>query len=217
MTTPDDTIPEETTAADLLARLMALPSGRHLIGLAGAPASGKSTLAEGLVEGLNAARPGRAALLPMDGFHFDDRVLEARGHRARKGAPHTFDVSGLRHTILRLRARDEAEVAIPLFDRSIEIARAAAAIIPQAVEVVVVEGNYLLLDAPPWAGLRALFDLTVALDVPEESLRARLIARWEGYGLSPAQIRSKLEDNDLPNGRLVKAASARADLILYSA
>lgn len=208
-------MPELVTTEDLLARMQDLPPGRHLIALAGAPASGKSTLAEGLVEGLNAHRPGRAALLPMDGFHLDDRLLVARGHRARKGAPHTFDVGGLRHVLMRLRSRNEAEVAIPIFDRAIEIARAGAAIIAQSVEVVVVEGNYLLLREPPWDALQGMFDLTVALDVPEETLRARLVARWEGYGLTPAQITAKLEDNDMPNGRLVRLASANADLILH--
>lgn len=202
------------TPAALAARLDALPPGRHVVGIAGAPASGKSTLAETLVAGLNAGRPGRAAVLPMDGYHLDDRVLEARGHRPRKGAPHTFDVGGLRHMLLRLRGNAEAEIAVPVFDRAIEIARAGAAIIPQGVEIVVAEGNWLLLDRDPWTTLDGAFDLTVMVDTPEDVLRARLIARWEGYSLTPEQIRAKLEENDMPNGRLVREGSRAPDLIL---
>lgn len=207
--------PEPITAAALTERLAALPPGRWLVALAGAPASGKSTLAEALVEGLNTQRPGRAAVLPMDGFHYDNQVLEPRGHLPRKGAPHTFDVAGLRHMLQRLKDRDEAEVAIPVFDRSIEIARAGAAILSREIEIVVVEGNYLLLDRDPWTALHGLFDVTVAFEVPEDVLRARLAARWESYDLSPARITEKLEENDLPNGRLVREESIPADYVIY--
>jgi len=178
------------TEPELLSLLSDLPDHRHIIAVAGAPASGKSTLAESLVGALNAERSGRAAVLPMDGFHYDDLVLEARGHRARKGAPHTFDVNGLRHLLLRLKANDEHEVAIPVFDRSIEIARAGASILPQSAEIIIAEGNYLLLDADPWRSLHALFDVTVSIDVPEAILRERLTERWLSYQLSAEEIGS---------------------------
>ena len=94
------------------------------------------------------------------------------------------------------------------------MARAGARLIPQSVELIVAEGNYLLLASPPWDRLARLFDLTVRLDVPEDVLRQRLTARWQGYGLSEAQIAVKLEANDLPNGRRVRADSRPADLVL---
>jgi pantothenate kinase len=185
---------------------------RRLVAVAGAPGSGKSSFAEAL----SAALAGRvaSAVLPMDGFHFDDMVLEARGHRPRKGAPHTFDVDGLAATLARLAADDRREVAVPVFDRAIEIARAGARIIGPAVRLVVVEGNYLLLDDPAWAPLGRFFDLTVFLDVPEPVLEDRLRARWTGYGLTPEGIRAKLEDNDLPNARLVIRSSVPADVVV---
>ncbi|OYX42629.1 MAG: nucleoside/nucleotide kinase family protein [Rhodobacterales bacterium 32-67-9] len=202
-------------AAALLARLLAAEDGaRRIVAIAGAPGSGKSTLAEALVGGANAARPGFAALLPMDGFHYDDRVLEARGLRPRKGAPETFDTGGLDHALARLAARDEAEVAVPVFDRAIEIARAGARIIPRSADLIVAEGNYLLLDAEPWRRLQRHFGLTVFLDVAEEVLHARLTARWQHFGLPPEAIRAKLEENDLPNARLVRAASLKPDFRL---
>ena len=199
----------------LVAQVLALPAGaRHLIALAGAPGSGKSHVAEALVDRVNAAAPGRAAVLPMDGYHYDDAVLTALGRHARKGAPDTFDVGGLAAMLVRLRANAEETIAVPVFDRSIEIARAGARLIPQSVELIVAEGNYLLLASPPWDRLARLFDLTVRLDVPEDVLRQRLTARWQGYGLSEAQIAVKLEANDLPNGRRVRADSRPADLVL---
>lgn len=141
---------ETIDAAGLLEVLRRRPrESRTIVAIAGAPGSGKSTLAEALVDGLNARDPGRAALLPMDGFHFDDRVLDALGRRARKGAPDTFDVGGLDHALARLGARDEAFVAVPVFDRGIEIARAGARLIPAETPVIVAEGNYLLLAEPP--------------------------------------------------------------------
>ncbi|GGH12800.1 nucleoside triphosphate hydrolase [Alsobacter metallidurans] len=188
--------------------------GRVIVALAGAPGSGKSTLAEQIAERLNASKPGFAAVLPMDGFHFDDSVLDAAGLRPRKGAPDTFDVGGLRHTLQRLRARDEDVVAVPVFDRDIEIARAGARLIPCSVAVVVAEGNYLLLDRPPWAALRPLFDVAILLDVPEPVLRMRLEERWRGYGLDDDAVRRKIDGNDLPNARAVMRESCDPDIRL---
>jgi pantothenate kinase len=187
---------------------------RRLVAVAGAPGSGKSGFAEALV----AALAGRvlAGVLPMDGFHFDDAVLEARGHRPRKGAPHTFDLDGFAAVLGRLAADDGREVAVPVFDRAIEIARAGARIIGPEIRLVVVEGNYLLLDDPAWAPLRRAFDLTVFLEVPEAVLEERLRARWVGYGLGLEAIAEKLEANDLPNARLVARASVPADVVIHN-
>ena len=211
---PGTTPPEVLTAEALLTRLSATATGRRIVAIAGAPGSGKSTLAETLVTRLNAAQPGRAALCPMDGFHYDDAVLHARGRRPWKGAPDTFDVGGLRALLARLKARDEAEVAVPLFDRRLEIARAGAAIIPQTVDTIVCEGNYLLLDRAPWTSLAPFWDLTVLIEVPEGELSRRLTDRWVHHGLSAAEIAHKLEGNDLPNGRMVMAESVAPAVIL---
>lgn len=185
---------------------------RRLVAIAGAPGSGKSAF----VDALQRAIAGRvlSEVLPMDGFHFDDTVLDARGHRPRKGAPHTFDVQGLATTLDRLAADDGREVAVPVFDRSIEIARAGARIIGPAARLILVEGNYLLLDDSDWAPLRHFFGLTVFLDVSESVLDERLRARWAGYRLSPDEIRRKLEENDLPNARLVVRSSVPADVVV---
>lgn len=160
---------------------------------------------------LNTHVPGCAEVLPMDGFHFDDMLLKARGHLSRKGAPHTFDTGGLLSALHRITANDGADVAVPVFDRSIEIARAGARIIGPRARIVIVEGNYLLLDHPDWSAIRACFDVTVFLDVPEAVLEARLTARWRGYGLEGTAFRDKMEGNDMPNVRQVLRESVAPD------
>lgn len=207
---------EPLDLAHLADSLEARASGgqRVIAALAGAPGSGKSTLADKLVGKLNARQAGMAAVLPMDGYHYDDLYLVPAGLRPRKGAPMTFDVGGLYHTLKRLRARDEEEVAVPVFDRKIEIARAGARLIPRDTPVIVVEGNWLLLNQAPWDRLRPMFDVTVMVEVPEHVLRARLRGRWERLGLSEAEIVAKLEENDLPNGRWVRDGSVAADHVI---
>ncbi|MEO1103800.1 MAG: nucleoside/nucleotide kinase family protein [Pseudomonadota bacterium] len=182
---------------------------RRIVAIAGAPGSGKSTLAERLVSDLGDA----AALMPMDGFHYDDEVLVPRGWRARKGAPHTFDVAGLATTYRRLRAAD-ADVAVPRFDRDLEIARAGAIIIPKDVPVIITEGNWLLLAEPPWDTLASLFDVTAMMDVPEAELHRRLSARWEGYALPLEEVAAKVDGNDMVNARLVIGQSRPADVTI---
>ena len=183
--------------------------GRSLTAIAGPPGAGKSTLAEELAEALNAGDPGSAAVFPMDGYHYDDLVLVPRGLRPRKGAPDTFDVSGFAHMLARLRENAEREIAVPVFDRAIEIARAGARMIPQTVRHLIVEGNYILLDRGDWRQLRRHYDTTVLIEVPEDELRRRLTERWKN--LDPEAFTFKMEENDLPNGRLVRTGSIRPE------
>jgi pantothenate kinase len=196
-----------TRLADLI-RQKAEGKGRFVVAIAGPPGAGKSTLSAELVATLGAG----AKVVPMDGFHYDDRVLFARGARNRKGAPDTFDAQGFFHMLRRLRHEDE--VAIPLFDRDLEISRAGADIVTAADRVLVVEGNYLLLNAPPWPEAAPLFDLTVWIEVPEAELDRRLMARWAHYGKTVAQARAWVDGNDMPNIRSVTSGSRKADLVL---
>ena len=199
---------------DLAVLLQRSAAARVLTAIAGPPGAGKSMLADRLAGWLNQNAPGSAAVLPMDGYHFDDMLLLPRGLRARKGAPETFDVAGLHHMLGRLRRNEEAEIAVPVFDRQIEIARAGARLIAKSVRHVIVEGNYLLLDRPGWSELRGLFDITVMVTVPDPVLRERLEQRWAG--LSAEERLTKIEGNDLPNGRLVHSKSLGADFVYTS-
>ena len=201
--------------AHMRAYLEAIPAAeRRVVAIAGPPASGKSTLATGLVDGLNEGSPGSTALLPLDGFHYDDEVLVPRGWRPRKGAPHTFDVGGYAAALGRLRANEEESVAVPRFDRTIEISRAGAILIDRDVRLIVTEGNYLLLRDDPWPALRGLFDQTALIVTEMDTIAARIGQRWQDMRLDEEAIRAKLELNDLPNARLVAERSAEPDWIV---
>jgi pantothenate kinase len=185
-------------------------SQRFVVAIAGPPGSGKSTLAEMLHEVLP---EDSAVVVPMDGFHFDDIVLNQRGLRPRKGAPETFDYRGFAALLKRIRAA-EPEVAIPVFDRSIELSRAGAAIVGSDVKFVLVEGNYLLLDEEPWSSLAGLFDFSIFVDVPRGELERRLMERWRGHGKSDEDARAWIASNDLPNIERVLARRREADLVI---
>ncbi len=197
----------------LASRAAALtPKGRRtLVAVAGPPGAGKSTLAESLVRTLG----DTAALVPMDGFHFDNRILEQRGLLSRKGSPETFDSAGFVAMVKRLAAEDE--VVIPTFDRVNDIAVAGAEVVGPEQSISVVEGNYLLLKAMPWHELDGYWDLTVFLDVPMEVLRQRLVRRWLDHGLEPEGAALRAEANDLPNARLVQSRRSEADVLIRTA
>lgn len=195
---------------------------RFILGIAGPPASGKSTLATALREALTGrGAPGGkgevATIAALDGFHFDDVVLNARGHRPRKGAPFTFDTAGYAAMLERLAAPTRDAVAVPVFDRDLELSRAAAAVVEPHHRIVITEGNYLLLDDDRWRRVRDRLHLSVFLDVSAEELHRRLMARWLGHGYSEAEAREKTEANDLVNARLVLEHSVEPDLRLACA
>lgn len=190
--------------------------GRILVAIAGAPASGKSTLADCVVERLNQNAEGgkpQAALLPMDGYHLDNRILRAHGLFERKGAPETFDASGFCAAVKGLAEGGDLTF-FPSFDRSLDIAVAGSIEIPHSVPIVVVEGNYLLLKSEPWCGIRSVFSASVFVNPGLDILTERLNARWLKYGLDPEAAARRAETNDLVNARLVLGNSNKADLEL---
>ena len=189
--------------------MRALPEGRRcLIAIAGPPGAGKSTLAAALMQELGPT----AALVPMDGFHFDNDTLNACGLRNRKGAPETFDLEGFSSLLEQLIGEDE--VAIPTFDRVLDRVVDSSTFIRAGHRWVVVEGNYLLLDEPGWRDLARLWDLSVYLDEPHDVLEERLIQRWLDLDLTLDDARAWALGNDIPNARRVAAARLPADLVL---
>lgn len=185
--------------------------GRVIVGLAGAPGSGKSTLAEELARRLNDQKC-LTSIVPQDGFHLDNQVLEDRNQLPRKGAAFTFDGAGFVHLVRRLK--DPVDVVVPVFDRTRDLAVAGARIVPADAEVIIVEGNYLLFDEAPWRDLAALWSLSVRLEVPTADLRARLIQRWLGHGLSRTAATRRAESNDIPNALSVVEKALPADMTL---
>ena len=189
-------------------------SKRSLTALAGPPAAGKSYIANALCRDLNKYSPDSAVVLPMDGYHLDDALLEKQGMRDRKGAPHTFDIAGFIHILQRISLGDEIDIAVPVFDRSLELSRAAGRLIPRTARHILVEGNYLLLDQPEWRDLAGFFTTTVMITAPRSLLERRLMQRWQN--LSPTQAREKCESNDLPNADLVMNSSMSAEFNLIT-
>lgn len=199
-------------SSDTLARRIleaAKDRRRFVVAIAGAPGAGKSTL----VEQLQAAIGGNSAIVPMDGFHYDNAVLDQRGERARKGAAFTFDVAGYAAALDRIRVPG-GTVAVPVFDRALDVARAGARIIEEHHRIVLTEGNYLLLEDEPWTPLAGRFDLTIFIDVPDIVLEQRLIDRWIDHGLDRADAIRRARSNDLVNARLVATRSRPADITL---
>lgn len=184
----------------------ALPPAIRLLGLAGAPGVGKSTVAAAL-----AAEHG-LAVVPMDGFHYADVELARRGLLDRKGAPETFDAEGYAALLRRVRGREPSVVA-PSFDRDLEQPLAGAIAVP-AAGTVVTEGNYLLLDEPRWQAVRAQLDEVWHLHVDDDLRQERLVARHVRHGKTSEEARAWVARVDEPNARLVDAAAGRADRVV---
>ena len=183
--------------------------GRALLGIAGAPGAGKSTLARALVDALGEL----AVLVPMDGFHLADPELERLGRHDRKGAPDTFDAAGYVHLLRRLQARTDEVVYAPVFDREQEQAVAGALAVPREVPLVVTEGNYLLADG----AFRPVRDLlTEVWFLPADPVvrRERLVARHVQHGRSEAAAQRWVAEVDEPHARLVESTRGRADLLV---
>ena len=191
---------------------LAAPDLRFMVAVVGPPGSGKSTLAAQLRAALM-ARGETAVVVPMDGFHYDDVILNARGQRPRKGAPFTYDVAGFEALLKRIRARED-DIAIPVFDRTMELSRAAADLVDGTTKFILVEGNYLLLDEEPWSRLKPLFDFTIFLDEPEAELERRLMQRWFDHGFDEIYARNWIASNDMLNIREVQSKSVKADLVV---
>ncbi|MEQ5801539.1 nucleoside triphosphate hydrolase [Halomonas sp. H10-9-1] len=185
---------------------------RFLVALAGSPGAGKSHRSEQLFQAIDEALPGQVVVVPMDGYHYDNAVLELQGLVPVKGAPETFDCDGLKHDLERIR-RSDRSIAVPVFDRPLDLARAGGRLVSLEHRIVIVEGNYLLLDQGPWRALHDLFDLRVMLDVDDAILEQRLIERWLAMGQDAEGARRKALDKDMPNARLVKTTSIPPDLV----
>lgn len=212
MSWPSDVL----SVTDLALRVPRSPGRRCLLGIAGPPGAGKSTLAERLSAELT--RSGlRAVVAPMDGYHLRNEVLRARGALARKGEPDTFDAAGFVTDLRALRETPIGEpVPWPLFDRAIDEPTEGGVVVRDE-DIVVVEGNYLLLtdtEAPGWAEVGELLDACWYLDAPRAVLTERLLHRHTAGGRSAAEATVKVTDSDLRNADLVAASRHRADQVL---
>jgi len=200
---------------DAVALVPSIPGRRALLGLAGAPAAGKSTLARRLVTGVN-ERVGAdtAAYVPMDGFHLSNAQLDRLGLRDRKGAPETFDVDGYVHLLRRLRGERGGPVYAPDFDRRLEEPVAAGLVVLPEVRLVVTEGNYLADDGPGWDQVRDLLDELWYVDTPRELRERRLLRRHVRGGRSEFEARAFIAASERPNARRVERSRAHCTRVI---
>ena len=182
-----------------------------MLGVTGAPGSGKSTVAAAIVDAL----APDAVLVPMDGFHLAGAVLDVLGRTPRKGAIDTFDGYGFVSLLRRLRSREEPIVYAPEFHREIEEPIAGAIGIAAECTFVVTEGNYLLVPDQPWGAIRQLLDEIWYLELPEDVRIARLIARHERYGRMPEAARERSLGSDQRNAELIAQYRDMADLVVH--
>jgi pantothenate kinase len=200
---------EDADALVARARTLARRGARTILGIAGPPGGGKSTVARQVVAELGE----QARLVPMDGFHLAQAELVRLGRRERMGAPDTFDAAGYAALLTRLRG-DEPVVYAPEFRREIEEPIAGAIAVARHVPLIVTEGNYLLLDDERWGPVRKLLDETWYVETDEELRVQRLIQRHIQFGKTPEYARAWVMRSDERNADLVKTTAARADVLI---
>ncbi|MFF8290118.1 nucleoside/nucleotide kinase family protein [Streptomyces sp. NPDC016309] len=203
--------PQQLAELTARARRLAVPGTRRVLGLAGAPGAGKSTLAARLADRLGPL----AALVPMDGFHLAQAELRRLGRAGRKGAPDTFDAAGYAALLARLRTPEPGTVVYaPAFDRSLEEPVAGSVPVGPEVPLVITEGNYLLHDDGPWAPVRPLLDEVWFLELDDHHRVQRLVERHVRFGKDRAHAERWVAESDERNARLVAAGRDRADLVV---
>jgi pantothenate kinase len=188
---------------------------RVVLGIAGAPGAGKSTLAEALIEAV-ASREGDGwvAHVPMDGFHLADVQLDRLGLRSRKGAPDTFDADGYAALLRRLVEQPDTWVYAPGFERTLEQPVAAAVVVPPTARLVVTEGNYLLLPEERWERARAPLAEVWFVSGDDDLRRSRLVERHVRFGKAPAEAEAWVAGNDDVNAALVVATGQAGRVVL---
>ncbi|TWD74851.1 ArgK protein [Kribbella amoyensis] len=192
---------------------LATSTRRAILGITGAPAAGKSTYAEELAAGLTTSGH-RVALVPMDGYHLAQSALEELGIADVKGAPHTFDGAGYAALLRRLRDRTGETVWAPRFHRELEDSIAAAIGVGPEIDLVLTEGNYLLLDQEPWATARGSVDEIWYLELDDDTRHARLTARHQHFGRSAQEAHDRTFGSDERNAQLIAATKHLATATL---
>jgi pantothenate kinase len=200
----------QTTLGEVVELVRAAQTdARLIVGIAGEPGAGKSTIAALLVTALGPT----AALLPMDGYHLPQARLRELGRRERMGAPDTFDVPAFVDAVSRVRNSGSTQYAAD-FDRAIEEPVPDALAFQPELRTILVEGNYLLLDDGGWRGVRELLDVSFFVDVEPGIRQQRLIERHVRFGKSDEDARAWALGPDESNARIIRGSAHRADHVI---
>ena len=201
-----------TIAETYKARLNALKNGggRKILGIVGPPGCGKSTLAAALLDFLG----DEAVAVPMDGYHLANVELARLGRAGRKGAEDTFDSAGYVSLLRRLKNQQANEIVYaPEFRREIEEPIANAIPVFPETQLVITEGNYLLLDHGHWAGISDLLDEIWYVHIDHSIRRERLVKRHMHFGRSQSAAEDWVANTDEPNAVRIEATKHRADVL----
>lgn len=200
--------PVQTQELNNHIRELAKDRPRFIVCVVGPPASGKSTLAETLCEGIE-----NSIVVPMDGFHLPNDALEEKGLLHRKGAHFTFDAAGFVELVNLIRIAGSS-VEVPEFDRSQDKVVNNGLVVSSDNKIVFVEGNYLLLNEEPWSALKPMFDLSICISPQLDEIEQRLLKRWLDHGYSEQDALKKVQANDLLNAEYILNHSSSADIII---
>ena len=188
---------------------------RYLLGITGCPAAGKSMLAGKLTDEIN-FRTGDdlAAVVPMDGFHLPNSILKERSLAKVKGAPETFDADSFVELINRLYEFPDQSIMCPAYDRRTHDPVENAITIQPGNRLIIVEGNYLLLNISPWNTIHTKMNEVWYIDAPLQTVKERLFHRHISGGASKDEAERKVASVDLPNAELTKKTCSLADKII---
>eukprot|EP01134_Creolimax_fragrantissima_P000458 CFRG0458T1 len=191
---------------------------RILIGIAGVPGSGKSTVAAVITDFLNKEVPQSAVVVPMDGFHYYRRELDLMKEdqeniHERRGAPWTFDVCAFLHALQTIKRCGEA--SLPAFEHSVGDPIPDKIKVTKRTRYVLIEGNYLLLDADIWRDIKSLCHKLYFMDVNVDDALKRLAERhMKVWGFTKKQALHRIEVNDGINSKLIQQSRSRADAFI---